>query len=147
MDRMILAEWWDEAHEKGVWWASWRDAVNVTAEQAAWKPAPGRHSIWQLVSHLIFWRRYMLRRVAGGESWPQERIDAEQWIEPDEPTEEAWAESRRQFEESHVAIRSAFAEGEGEPDRRLRYFLQHDCYHVGQIMYLRALQGLPPLES
>lgn len=29
---------------------------------------------------------------------------------------------------------------------RLVYHLPHESYHMGQIMYLRAMQGLPPLE-
>jgi hypothetical protein len=34
-----------------------------------------------------------------------------------------------------------------KPQLDLRYLLMHDCYHVGQIMYIRSLQGLPPLET
>ena len=26
------------------------------------------------------------------------------------------------------------------------YFLPHDCYHIGQIMLIRGLLGLPPIE-
>ena len=29
---------------------------------------------------------------------------------------------------------------------RLLYHLAHDSYHIGQIMYLRAMLGLPPIE-
>ncbi len=33
----------------------------VTPEQAAWKPAPKRHSIWELTLHLAYWK-YAVRR-------------------------------------------------------------------------------------
>ena len=33
-----------------------------------------------------------------------------------------------------------------KPQLDLRYLLFHDCYHVGQIMYIRALLGEGPLE-
>ena len=33
----------------------------VTPQQAAWKPAPKRHSIWELTLHLAYWK-YAVRR-------------------------------------------------------------------------------------
>jgi len=31
------------------------------------------------------------------------------------------------------------------PVEKLRYLLPHDAYHLGQVMYVRALQGLPAI--
>ena len=33
----------------------------ITPEQAAWRPAPKRHSIWELTLHLAYWK-YAVRR-------------------------------------------------------------------------------------
>lgn len=40
-----------------------KEAVGVTAVQAAWRPSPDRHSIWQIVDHLVKskeWARQMI---------------------------------------------------------------------------------------
>lgn len=36
-----------------------------TAGQALWRPAPERHCIWEIVGHIILWRRYLLAAMAG----------------------------------------------------------------------------------
>jgi hypothetical protein len=55
MDRPALVKWWYEAQAEGLWAASWAKAVaGLTPQQAAWTPAPGRHSIWQIVEHIVF---------------------------------------------------------------------------------------------
>lgn len=36
--------------------------------------------------------------------------------------------------------------GKANPLDRLQYHLFHNSYHLGQIMYLRAMQGLKPIE-
>ncbi len=43
------------------WQPSLKEALEgLTAAQAAWKPTPERHSIWQIVRHLILWKRGVL---------------------------------------------------------------------------------------
>jgi uncharacterized damage-inducible protein DinB len=61
------------------------------------------------------------------------------------PTEVEWAGVLRRLEDSHRRVGAAMA----NPDHsleRIQYLVPHDAYHAGQIMYLRALQGLPPIE-
>lgn len=141
-----VANWWDEAWNEGLWAASWRKAVEgLTAEQAAWAPAPGRHSIWQIVNHLIFWREYTLDLLAGKpKPSPQDR-DRLNFLAPERVTEQAWAQTRERLADSQRRIREALAD-EKTPLDRLPYHIPHDAYHVGQIMYLRAMQGLPAIE-
>lgn len=152
MDRQELARWWDEAARDGVWWAPWSRAVEgLTAEQAAWKPAPRRHSIWELVSHMTFWREYITYRNQGGAPSSQAEVDRQNWQEPAEITEEAWQAARERFAASHTRVRALLADPNApappKPELDPRYFLFHDSYHVGQIMYIRALLGLEALES
>lgn len=152
MDRLELAEWWDEAWREGVWWAAWREVVEgLTAEQAAWKPAPGRHSIWELVNHMTFWREYFVHRAEGGEPATEDELERLNWQEPAGPTERAWRATRERFAESHARVRAVLADPETAPPPKpqldLRYLLLHDSYHIGQVMYIRALQGEAPLET
>lgn len=147
-----LAAWWDEAWTPpGIWIAPWsRVLEGLTPEQAAWKPAPDRHSIWQLVNHIVFWHTYMLDRRRNGAPPPppdpasQERIDRHNWEEPAEVSPAAWAATVDRFGRSHHEVRDAMADPALAPD--LRNFIAHDAYHVGQIMQLRAMQGLAPIE-
>src|SRR2546429_9421574 len=47
--------------EDSQWQPSLTEALEgLTAAQAAWKPAPERNSIWQIVRHLILWKRGVL---------------------------------------------------------------------------------------
>jgi uncharacterized damage-inducible protein DinB len=50
----------------------------VTAEEAAERPIPNAHTIWEIVLHLTVWAREVRRRVLGGEAaipgegdWPE----------------------------------------------------------------------------
>ena len=144
MDRDILVRMWTEAWKEGIWYTPWASAVDgLSARQAAWKPDPDRHSIWQIVTHIMFWQEYTLRMLAGDKT-PQEEVDRRNWEEPVDVSERAWVETRTAFAESYRKILAAMQTSETLD--RLVYHLPHESYHIGQIMYVRALQGFPPIE-
>ena len=37
----------------------------VSAEDAAWRPAPGRHNIWEIAVHAAYWKYVVRRRLRG----------------------------------------------------------------------------------
>jgi len=37
----------------------------LNAQQAAWRPAPERHSIWQIVRHVTHWKKSVLQAWDG----------------------------------------------------------------------------------
>jgi uncharacterized damage-inducible protein DinB len=146
MDRQSLLRFWNEAWSEGLWAAPWLKSVSgLTPAQAAWAPAPGRHSIWQIVEHMIFWREDNLRRLAGGAKPTPEELAAGNFPVIGAPTEGAWRDTVARLERSQQRIAAAIA-SEKNPLDRLAYLLPHDCYHMGQINTLRALQALPPIE-
>jgi hypothetical protein len=145
MDRATLVKWWDEAWESGLWWAPWSKALaDLTPAQAAWRPAPGRHSIWQIVHHLVFWREHELRLLAGGARATDEQIAAGNFAEPAPVTDVEWGAARDRLAAAQRRLRDAFADPAVSLERA-SYLLPHDIYHYGQIMDLRALQGLAPV--
>ena len=144
MDQQTLAKIWEEAWTDGIWYASWEKAIDVTAAQAAWKPEPGRHSIWQIFNHMLFWQDYTLRALAGDKAGRDE-VDRRSWEEPLDPGESTWTQVRQRFAVSCRAMLDSMRAG-GKSLERLVYHLPHESYHMGQIMYLRAMQGLPPIE-
>lgn len=149
MHRPELAEWWNEAFTEGVWWAPWRDALEgLTAVQAAWKPAPGRHSIWQIVAHMTHWHEYFAHRNEGGAPLDEQELERRNWQEIDDTSDSAWNAARDRFAASHADVGRLLASPEPlDPQLDLRYLYAHDCYHVGQVMYIRSLMGLAALES
>lgn len=148
MQRERLKKLWEEAMSDGLWYAPWGKALDgLTPAQAAWKPAEGRHSIWQLVNHIIFWQDYTLRTARGQKPAREEfakESERRNWEEPADSSAAAWTEARDRFLASYRAMVDLVETAEATD--RLLYHLLHESYHFGQIMYLRAMQGLAPIE-
>jgi uncharacterized damage-inducible protein DinB len=151
-DRELARRWWSEAWDAGLWAASWSKSLEgLTPEEAAWWPqsaagvAGRRHSIWQIVLHMIFWRESWLRRAATGKEPTKDEVAAGNFQDIPELSQDAWDRDRRRFDETQRRVGEALANpvGANEP---LMYFLPHDMYHFGQINYLRAMLGHPPIE-
>ena len=120
----------------------------ISAEKAASKIAPGRNSIWEIVNHMTSWRQNVLRRVQGEVLTSPEH----NYILPvDVTTEDAWKESIEKLRESQeqwlVFLKSADEETLESfyPGNKETYYyniqgiLQHDAYHLGQIVFLSKL--------
>lgn len=152
MNQQDLAHWWDEAFNETVWWAAWRRVLeDLTAAEAAWQPAPGRRSIWQIVNHMIHWREYFVHRNRGGAPMDEQTLEAHNWQEITDFSESAWVDTRKRFSTSHALVAELLADPNRpdppKPQLHPRYVLFHDTYHMGQVMFLRALLGKPSLES
>jgi uncharacterized damage-inducible protein DinB len=148
-DRDLFLKWWQDAWTEGLGAASWSGSLRgLTAEQAAWQPTGGdgkaRHSIWQIVEHMIFWRGNLLGRLDGGARPTAADLAAHNFPQPTEISEQSWAETRRRFEGTHQKVLAAVRE-RGDAAASLMEFLPHDSYHIGQINYIRALLGLGPV--
>lgn len=124
----------------------------VTAEQAAWRPAPGRHNIWELAVHAAYWKYAVLRRLTG-----QKRgsfaLEGSNWFaRPTDPSAAAWKADLALLDQTHHALRAAVA---ALPASRLRAPVQgkrttawllhgiaaHDLYHAGQIQLIKRLRA------
>ncbi|MGH2425119.1 MAG: DinB family protein [bacterium] len=129
--------------------------VGLTVAQASWKPAPERHSIWQIVRHMTQWMEAGLVAI---EAQPRVYEDLQQsdWRAASGGEREWQADverlhrAYRRLKERLTAMSEEDLAGMLEPYRgKPRYatalrFLRtatHDTYHLGQIRYLRALQG------
>src|ERR1051325_4290381 len=119
--------------------------ADVTAEQAAAKPLPAAHSIWELVLHIAFWEEVSRKRLEGDETQIQ---DGEGLFIVTDTSEAAWRAAVERLKQTNTALREAVAKLD---DERLReraagqeysiYFLvhgviQHDLYHAGPIAML-----------
>jgi len=145
MDRELLLKLWDESWDQGIWIAPWSKAVQgLSPKQAAWSPAADRHCIWQIVHHVCIWREYTLTAVDGRSGPSRKEVESGNFAMPASRTAVEWRRSVDRLQATHNDIRAAIATASSL--ERLQYHLGHDCYHLGQIMYLRATQGMGPIE-
>lgn len=136
----------DEAYSKKTWHGpNLRQSIRgVTARQAAWRPGPGRHNIWEIALHAAYWK-YAARRRLLGEKRGSFVLKGSNWFRrPVEPSEAAWRADRAVLEREHRALRAAVVRA--LRDARVKKFLPqiygvafHDVYHAGQIRLLRRL--------
>lgn len=108
----------------------------------------GLNSIWQIVHHMTCWRETLLQRVQG-KKIPS---PADNYFVPLKDTRsKAWAEAVKRLKASQKALLDYLGTGNtDDPDERpagssytryelLQGVLQHDAYHLGQIVLIRKL--------
>lgn len=145
----------EESYEKKAWQGpNLRGSLRgVSAEEAAWRPGPGRHGIWELALHAAYWK-YAVRRMLTGERRGAFPVKGSNWFErpaPGKPAERAWradlalldAEHRKLVEAAGRLSPSALGakpRGSQFTAARLLYGVaSHDVYHTGQIQLLKRL--------
>lgn len=159
-----LLELIDEAYSGHAWHGpSLRSALRgVTARQAAWRPAPGRHNIWEVAVHAAYWK-YVVRRRLLRESNRGFPEPGSNWFE--RPPSEASSGTRARFRADtkawqrdlallariHQELRATVSGFRpADLERRVggsRYTCWrtiagvafHDVYHAGQIQLLKRL--------
>jgi uncharacterized damage-inducible protein DinB len=151
MDKQAMAEMWDEFNRNNTWFAGIFNAFEgLTPQQAAWKPdaavaGAGRHSIWQILNHISYWREVVVKRTEGKYQPSDDELARMNFEVPAEVSDTAWAKSRERLKRSHQLIRDVLEAGK-LPWEKFKYTIPHDSYHVGQVTYLRAMQGLKAIE-
>jgi len=144
MDQKEMGNFWDELWTQSMWWPAFKASFgDLTAAQAAWKPQPGRHSIWQNLNHICYWREVVVGRLQGLNPAPEE-MEKKNFEEPSDASDGAWRESMARLERSQKLVHDALKSGLLTSEK-FKFMVPHDAYHVGQVMYLRALQGLPAI--
>ncbi len=144
----------DEAFEGPAWHGPSLSATlrGLSAEGAAWRPAPGRNSAWATVLHLAYWKHRVHERVAPGTVEPFPRGPRD-WPElPAELTAQAWKKDLALLKRTHAALRDAVVSlpasrlgraGPRQKQTRLQNLVGsacHDLYHGGQIRLIRKIQ-------
>jgi uncharacterized damage-inducible protein DinB len=141
----------DTAYDQTSWHGpNLRGAIRgVTPAQAAWRPTPGRHNIWELVVHAAYWKYVAWRRLTGAKrgSFPE---SGSNWLVRPAPPR-TWKADLALLDETHATLRAAvaalsdrdLAAKAGTVTRRalLTGVAAHDLYHAGQIQLLKRLVG------
>ncbi|HLT32423.1 MAG TPA: DinB family protein [Aquaticitalea sp.] len=117
----------------------------ISANQAHQRPLPNCNTIWEITNHIIAWRQNVLQRVNG----ELIKTPSNNYITSVEDTsEEAWKETLNKLAQSQdqwIRFLKQTKESDFElvyPNNHMTYYehiqgvLQHDCYHLGQIVLL-----------
>ena len=143
----------DQAYNRRSWHGTnLRGAIRgVSARQAALRPAPARHNIWEIVVHAAYWKYAAWRRLTGGSrgSFP---LKGSNWFRrPNKGDDSTWRTDIDLLEQTHRSLRAAVAEVStrdlmsrlpGSRDTRFALITgiaAHDLYHAGQIQLLKKL--------
>ena len=126
----------------------------VTHREASWRPAPGRHSIWELTVHAAYWK-YAVRRRLLGEKRGKFAEPGSNWFERqpgnDGKSAKAWRRDLALLARVHRELCAAVSElteaaldrpsrgGRHTPRRIIAGTALHDAYHAGQIQLLKRL--------
>jgi hypothetical protein len=123
----------------------------LTPDQAAWRPAPDRHNIWELIVHAAYWKYAVRRRLTGEKrgSFPLEGSNF--FTRPETTSAAALKADIRLLEDQHRQLRRVVASLSARDLTRKRQgrftaadlvsgVTAHDLYHAGQIQLLKRLR-------
>lgn len=130
----------------------------LTAAQAVWKPSADRHSIWQIVRHIILWKEAAVSALDGSPLDYDERNRMD-WLEIGRDQRDWESDVERMREVSQRLRARLEAMDEEGLTQEIKWYKQsrsprpitirlldiatHDIYHAGQIQYVFALQEIP----
>jgi hypothetical protein len=146
----LLLDFLDEAFDRKSWHGPnlLGSIRGLTARQAAWRVAPGRHNIWEYTLHAAYWK-YVVRRRLTGSTRTSFALKGSNFFErPQDPSSgAAWKKDVEILKRQHQDLRQAVLEWQPPADIQKRRALQHlirgaaahDLYHAGQIRLLRRL--------
>jgi hypothetical protein len=141
--RSILLQELHTTHNQEDWFVPISVAVDgLTAEQASWQPTGGGHSAGQLTYHLMFWNSRNLERLTGKSTGNFNGNNNETF---DKFDNKQWADTVKQLDQVMTDLEKLV---ETADDKKLAEIAPtianictHNAYHVGQIIYVRKLQG------
>lgn len=130
---------------KGLWADSLLDAIkSLNSEQANWKPAGGEiHSILEIVNHIISGKRFILSALEGKKPvYEEETKEGVSWEDAVKALKDVHEKVISLLKEKDINLDAKIPEEDSTWGEMLFGVLAHDCYHLGQIIILKGLQGL-----
>ena len=138
-------------HDKAEWFVPINTAVaGMTAEQAKWVPLNAKgsldpdanHSVGMLAYHLWFWNSRALAQLEGKTNPPAPSNNDETFNDFNPAT---WAQIVRDNDAVMTGFETLVANADDATLAKIAPTIEHICthnaYHVGQILYVRKLQG------
>src|ERR1700728_2078460 len=141
--RSLLLQELHTTHNQAEWFVPISVAVDgLNAEQASWQPPAGGHSAGQLTYHLLFWNRRSLLKLKGETTEKFGGDNEETFVKFDN---KQWSDTVRQLDQVMTDLEKLV---ESADEQKLAVWAPtvanictHNAYHVGQIVYVRKMQG------
>ena len=141
--KSILLDQLKTTHNKQELFVPVNQALNgLTAEQAMWRQDTSQHSIGQLTNHLIFWDNEELAKFNGEKPVAFNGNNDETFATFDKSS---WAATVKNLDDVLTKWEKAI---ENADEAKLQswysiiaHISTHNAYHIGQILYIRKLQG------
>ena len=149
----MLLEIVDQAFDRKSWHGTTlRGSLRgLTASEAVWRPAPGRHNIWELALHAAYWKYAVRRRLAGESVGSFERKPSNWPAVPAPADGSGWKRDVAFLESEHRKLREIVAglkpaelalrspRGVWTYAEEIHGVAAHDLYHTGQIQLIKRL--------
>lgn len=115
----------------------------IPESQAFKRPMPGLHSVAELISHLLEWRKETIRKLKGEDA--RLKVESpENWRTNEELKIPGWEKLKSNFYKSQEEViqliekrSDEFLEKEYRNKYKFKYLIEglihHDLYHLGQI--------------
>ena len=142
--RSVLLEQLRTTHSEKDWFVPINVAVEgMTAEQANWKDgSSGNHSVGQLTYHLLFWNQRELakfkgepeKKFSGNNEETFNNFDSKKWADTTKQLDQVMTDLEKFVETADDAKLAALGS-------EIAHIGTHNAYHVGQIIFVRKLQG------
>jgi hypothetical protein len=149
----LLLEVMDQAFDQKSWHGTTlRGALRgMTPQEALWRPAPGRHNVWELALHAAYWKYAVRRRLAGAAIGSFDRKPSNWPAIPDPADLRAWKRDVAFLDAEHRRLREVVSEltpaalrlrsprGVWTYAEEVHGVAAHDLYHTGQIQLIKRL--------
>jgi hypothetical protein len=149
----LLLEIMDQAFDQKSWHGTTlRGALRgLTPDEALWRPAPGRHNVWELTLHAAYWKYAVRRRLAGAAIGSFDRKPSNWPAIPDPADLRAWKRDVAFLDAEHRRLREVVSEltpatlrlrsprGVWTYAEEIHGVAAHDLYHTGQIQLIKRL--------
>ena len=142
--KAVLLEQLRTTHNKADWFVPANTAVaGLTPAQASWTDKSGNHSVGQLANHLVFWDRESLAKFKGEKPAKFDgnndetfnHFDAKSWNDTVKQLDQvmtAWEQAVESADDAKISVWAS----------TIAHVGTHNAYHIGQMVYVRKLQGV-----
>lgn len=142
--RGVLLEQLHTTHDNEDWFVPANIAVEgLTAQQAMWSPGKGNHSVGQLAYHIWYWNQRELNDFKGV---PNEKFDGNNNETFDNFSAAQWDDLVKKLNQVMAdweqAVETADDKKLADNASLIAHVGAHNAYHIGQILYVRKLEGV-----
>ncbi len=139
--REVLKEQLNASHHENGWFVSLLNSiVNLSDEEADWKPNEDVHSIHEITTHLLYYNERYLHRF---KEEPVDEQSKEDTFQLDEGVTFSHTRERihHLYNDWKKNLEAADDLVMNHASEALSHLYLHTAYHTGQIILLRKLQG------